>query len=224
MKRLFLILCLSASGFAETLPPAPQILEAARAQLPPHPVVMKGTLKQRAANGFVKQKLKVEMKLDWNAVTPNAEYKISNSKTKTVQSLKIEWKDGEAEYSFSKNGEKEEFIPHAEIENMGVTWSDLSFSFLWSPDAETLRTEKKFGKDYFVISIPRPNDHQLILKIEQKTGRMKGAEERDANGKRAKVIKVVSVKDFDGLWMVKDLDIDQPEKDSFVRLRIDSLE
>ena len=115
-------------------------------------------------------------------------------------------------------------MPHEEIENLGVTWSDLSFSFLWSADAKIQETGKKMGKACFVIAVPRPENRSLILLVEKKTGRMLGAEEHDAAGKRLKIIKVVSVKEFDGLWMVKDLDIIQPAQGGRTSLRIDSVQ
>jgi hypothetical protein len=224
MKRIAFILLFAASVFAEELPPAPQILAAARAQLPTRPVAMTGTLKDRAPNGFVRKTLNVEMTLDWSAKPPRAEYKITDPKSKKIQTLEIQWNNGEAAFVFSKNGEPAAFLPHEEIENLGVTWSDLSFSFLWSPDAKTQKTGKKMGKACFVIAAPRPENHSLILWIEKKTGRMLGAEEHDAAGKRLKIIKVVSVKEFDGLWMVKDLDIIQPTEGGRTSLRIDSMQ
>ena len=232
MKRIAFILLFAASVFAEEsrgepvefMPSAPQILAAARAQLPTRPVTMTGTLKDKAPNGFVRKTLNVEMMLDWGAKPPRAEYKITDPKRKTFQTLKIEWNNGEAAFVYSKNGELAEFLPHEEIENLGVTWSDLSFSFLWSQDAKTQKTGKKMGKACFVISVPRPENHSLILWIEKKTGRMLGAEEHAAAGKRLKIIKVVSVKEFDGLWMVKDLDIIQPTQGGRTSLRIHSVQ
>jgi hypothetical protein len=227
MKRILIIFLffLSFVSFAEeSLPPAPQILAAAREQLPATPVFMSGTLKQRAPNGFVKKTLDVEMTLDWNAQTPNAEYKITDAKTGDFQTLEINWNNGQADYSLSQNREKVAFDPHAEIANIGITWSDLSFSFLWSPDAKTLGTDKKLGKECFLVSVPRPDNCSLHLWVEKKTGRMMGAEELNADGTRQKIIKVVSVKDFDGLWMVKDLDIIQPEQGGRTSLRVNHVE
>ena len=91
MKYLLLLFvsCLSFVSFAEELPPAPQILAAARAQLPPHPVVMTGVLKQWAANGFMKKALDVEMTLDWSAQPPRAEYHINDPKKKVFQTLEV---------------------------------------------------------------------------------------------------------------------------------------
>ncbi len=231
MKRFISVLFLAASGFAEELPPAPQILAAARAQLPSHPVHMSGTLKERAPNGFVK-KVGVEMDLDWNATPPRAAYRIHDEKNKRFQTLEIQWLPGGPVFQCLETCDADgvndapvsNFNPHAEIDNLGITWSDLSFSFLWSPEAQTLGLEKKFGKERFKISIPRPGDHTLRLWIEKETGRMARAEEYDSEGLRVKVIEVKSVHKFDGLWMIKDLDIIRPERNRRTSLRIDTLE
>ena len=228
MKKIILSLCLILSliSFAEEeFPPAQQILFVARAQLPDHPVEMNGTLKEKAANGFVKNSLKVEMELDWRATPATAVYRIQNEKKKTMQTLDIQWQDAGPEFLYSKNGiQQSDFDLNSEIEGVGITWMDLSFSFLWDPEAKTLRMGKKLGKESYVISVPRSENRFLLIWIEKKTGRMMGAEEYDADGNKKKIIKVVSVKDFDGLWMVKDLDIIKPALGIRTSLRIDRLE
>ena len=223
MKRIFPVLFLALSVMAEELPPAPHILAAARAQLPSFPVFMSGTLKEKAPNGFVRKTLDVQMTLDWNADAPQADYKISDSKSKTVHELKLILGTEGMDPVFKENGKEISFDPNAEISGCGVTWADLTFAFLWNPNAKTVGVEKKFGKERYEISIPRPGDRTLQLWVEKDTGRMAQAEERDAAGNRKKVIKVVSVKNFDDLWMVKDLDIIQPETGSRSSLRIDEV-
>ncbi len=224
MKNLIPLFILAASVCAEPLPPAPQILAAARAQLPQNPVHMTGTLKARAPNGFV-QAASIEMDLDWHATPPQAVYRISDPKNDIFQTLEIQWLEAGPVFQYLENGAPvSNFNPHSKIKNLGITWSDLSFSFLWNEEARTLRTGKKRGEDCFVISVPRPENHSLLLWIEKKTGRMLGAEEQDPEGKRQKVIKVVSVKKFDDLWMVKNLDIIRFSPERKTTLRIDTLE
>ena len=115
------------------------------------------------------------------------------------------------------------FNPNAEITGLGVTWADLSFAFLWTSAAETLNTDKKLGRDCYVISVPRGNNH-LLLWIERETGRVFGAKEETPDGALVKEIKVVSVKEFDKLWMVKDLDIIKPLENGRTSLRIENME
>ncbi len=228
----------------ETMPPAQQILAFARAQLPKQPIRMNGSLKERAPNGFVKKELTVEMDLNWGGSPANATYRIRDEKsglfhpseareagaiataTNEVkwQTLEIQWLPGGPDFQYSENGaDVTNFNPNAEIAGLGVTWADLSFSFLWTQQAETVNTDKKLGRDCYVISVPRGKNH-LLLWIEKDTGRVFGAKEETPDGALVKEIKVVSVKEFDKLWMVKDLDIIKPLENGRTSLRIENVE
>ncbi len=226
MKQIALLgffLC-AAILRADDLPPAQQVLAFARAQLPKQAIRMNGSLKERAENGFVKKELTVEMDLNWGADPANATYRIRDEKTALSQILEISWLPAGAEFHYSENNEDVAvFDPNAEIDGIGVTWADLSFSFLWSREAETLRTDKRLGKECYVISVPRGNN-RLLLWIEQETGRVFGAKEEDAAGGLIKELKVVSVKEFDKLWMVKDLDIIRPSENGRTSLRVETVE
>ncbi len=226
MKRIALLsffLC-AATLSAEEMPPAQQILAFARAQLPKEPIRMNGSLKERAPNGFVKKELTVEMDLNWGGAPANATYRIRDEKNGVFQCLEIEWFEAGPEFQYSENGaDVTNFNPNAEIAGLGVTWADLSFAFLWTQQAETVRADKKLGKDCHVISVPRGDNH-LLLWIEKETGRVFGAKEETASGTLVKEIKVVSVKEFDKLWMVKDLDIIRPLENGRTSLRIDNVE
>lgn len=226
MKRMvliWLVVCV-ATLRAEELPPAQQILAFARAQLPKQSIRMNGSLKERAENGFVKKELTVEMDLNWGADPASATYRIRDEKTAVAQILEIQWLPMGAEFQYSENNKDISiFDPNAEINGIGVTWADLSFSFLWSREAETLRTDKRLGRNCFVISVPRGNN-RLLLWIEQETGRVFGAKEETVDGKLIKELKVVSVKEFDKLWMVKDLDIIRPSENGKTSLRVETVE
>lgn len=233
MKKHFFILLLAVSVLAgessaesnESFPSALSILATARNQLPVEPVRMKGVLSERAPNGFLKKALNIEMDLMWSEEPSRAVYRISNEKTGNIETLEILWKKGGPDYVYTQNGSVlDDFDPHTIIDGLDVTWADLSFSFLWHPDAETKGSGKKLGRECYMVSVPRPAGHTLLLWIEKKTGRMMGAKEETADGKTDKIIKVVSVKEFDDLWMVKDLDIIRPSEKGRTSLRIDSVE
>ena len=209
---------------AESVPPAQQILAFARAQLPKQPIRMNGSLKERAENGFVKKELTVEMDLNWGGSPANATYRIRDEKTDVLKILEIQWLAAGPDFQYSENNKDvPDFNPNTEIDGLGVTWADLSFSFLWSREAETVKTDKKLGKDCYVIAVPRGNN-RLMLWIEQETGRLLGAKEENPAGTLLKEIKVVSVKEFDKLWMVKDIDIIRPAENGRTSLRIENVE
>jgi hypothetical protein len=138
--------------------------------------------------------------------------------------LEIQWVPGGPEFQYSENGvDSTNFNPLAEIDGLGATWDDLSFSFLWSAQAETLKSDTRLGHDCYVVAVPR-GDNRLLLWIEKATGRLFGAREETAAGKMVKEIKVVSVKEFDEIWMVKDVDVIRPSENGRTSLKIDSVE
>lgn len=224
LSWLSALLCAATLRAAEPLPPAQDVLAFARAQLPKQAVRMNGVMKEWAANGFLKRELTVEMDLNWGADPASATYRIRDEKTGLFQCLEIQWLPGGPDYQYSENNKDVPgFSPNAEIAGLGVTWADLSFSFLWSHEAETLRTDKKLNQDCFVLSVPR-GKNRLLLWIEQDTGRVFGAKEETAAGEMIKEIKVVSVKEFDKLWMVKDLDINRPLENGRTSLHVETVE
>ena len=167
----------------------------------------------------------VEMDLDWHATEPRAVYRIRDSQTDCFQTLEIQWRDGDPVFQYLENGSSaSSFNPHAEIQDLGITWADLSFSFLWSTEAKTEELKSRFGKEKYKLSVPRPGGRTLILWVEKETGRMTRAEEMDENGVLQKVIDVKSVQKFDGLWMAKDIDIIRPKQGRRTSLRIDRVE
>lgn len=226
MKRLFFIGLVLFSGalFAEEFPPAAQILDFARGQLPKQPIRMNGSLKERAPNGFIKKELTIEMDLNWGSDPANATYRIRDEKSGLFQTLEIQWVSGGPVFQYSENGvDSTNFNPSAEIDGLGATWDDLSFSFLWSFQAEVTGSDKKLGHDCYVVAVPR-GDNRLLLWIEKETGRLFGAKEQTPGGKMLKEIKVVSVKEFGDIWMVKDVDILRPSENGRTSLRIDNVE
>lgn len=233
MKKTLLLLLLCCATLCaeeprgelvESMPPAQKILDFARGQLPQQSIRMNGTLKEWAANEFLKKKLTIEMDLNWGADPANATYRIRDEKSGLFQTLEIQWVPGGPVFQYSENGkEAADFNPNTDIAGLGATWDDLSFSFLWSLRAETLRKDTKLGHDCYVIAVPR-GDNRLLLWIEKETGRMFGAKEETVAGELIKELKVVSVKEFDKIWMVKDLDIIRPAASGRTSLRIDNVE
>lgn len=224
MKSLLILLFLATSLLADELPAGTQILEFCRANLPTDPIEMTGSLKEHAANGFVTRKLTIDMSLYWGGVPQSAHYRIADKKKKVTHALDVEWAHGESLFEWRENDVlKEEINVDSEIDGLGITASDLSFSFLWSTNATTLRMAKKLGRECYVLSVPRPEEHELILWIEKKNGMFLEAEELDAAGKRVKIIDVVGVKKFGTLWMVKDLNIVRFPSGKTTSLKVDTV-
>ncbi len=204
----------SISSFAAPIP-ADDILAYVRTKLPSDPIKLTGTLKVRAKNGFTSASLPVEMELDWGGSQPSASYRIDK------ETLQITWKNEVPQYSFSnaKN------TPTSDILGTGITWADLSFSVLWWPNSELIDEEKKINRDSYVVDVPVPGSaNTMRLWIEKKMGMLLEAQTLDAKKKQLRRLKIKSIKKMDGMWVAKDLEIQDKVSGSKTTLQISDLE
>lgn len=209
-----LALTVSISGFSEPVP-ADAILEYVRTKLPSDPIKLAGTLKMRTKKGFTKTSLPVEMKLDWGADTPSANYRIGE------ESLEITWKNEQPSYRFSNVRN----TPTSDILGSGLTWADLSFAVLWWPDSTLIDEEKKINRDCFVVDVPVPDsDKTMRLWIEKKMGMLLEAQTLDAGKKELRRMKIKSIKKMDGMWVAKDLEIRNKATGNKTTLQITDLQ
>jgi len=224
-KKIISLILLAAvlAGAEEPAMDAAEVLAFARSRLPVEPVVLRGTLRERSANGHVRRKLDIEMNLFWGESPSRAEYRVIQRTQK--QTLKITWRETGPEYRFFRDGEEIESLDvNSEIAGSGVTWADLSFSFLWSRDAVITGKARKLGRESWAVRIPRGAAGTRRLWIEQHTGLVLGVEGHDADGLVQKIIKIVSIKKQDGLWLAKDIDIIRPGVPGRVSLRVEVVE
>ncbi|MEE9367320.1 MAG: serpin family protein [Pontiella sp.] len=217
MKKLLLaslvFICL-LNGYSKPIP-ADTILEYVRTKLPSDPIKLTGTLKVRTKNGFTKSNLPVEMELDWGGEKPTANYRIGE------ESLQITWNHDVPNYNFS-NGNN---TPTATILGTGITWADLTFSVLWWPNSELIDEEKKINRESYVVDVPVPNsENTMRLWIEKKMGMLLEAQTLDAKKNQLRRLKIKSIKKMDGMWVAKDLEIQDKVTGSKTTLQITDLE
>ncbi len=215
-KKLLAIFLFSSAvcGYSEPIP-AGDILAYVRTKLPNDPIKLNGTLKVRTKKGFTKTSLPVEMKLDWGATPPTANYRIGE------ESLKITWKNELPSYTFSNVRN----TPTSDILGTGLTWADLSFSVLWWPNSTLIDEEKKINRDCFVVDVPVPDsDKTMRLWIEKKMGMLLEAQTLDARKKELRRMKIKSIKKMDGIWVAKDLEIKNKVTGNKTTLQITDLQ
>jgi len=83
------LLLLAATVHAQSPDPsADELLSFVRSHLPQQPITLTGTLRVTAPNGFLKNKIPVEMELKWGGVPPRAVYRIGEKGTKDFQTLR----------------------------------------------------------------------------------------------------------------------------------------
>ncbi len=208
----FVLLCALCS-YAEPMS-GDAILALVRDHLPDDPLTLSGSLKV-AKNRYVKSSLPVEMELDWGAETPRASYRIGE------ETLAITWHNNQPRYAFSNPAN----TPASAILDSGITWADLSFSVLWWPNARLVKEEKKINRDCYVVDVPVPaSENTMRLWIEKKMGMLLEAQTLDARQKELRYMKIKSIKKLDGLWVAKDLEIDDRPSGTKTTLQINDLE
>ncbi len=201
-------------GFSEPIP-ADDILAYVRTKLPTDPIKLTGTLKVRVKNGFTQTNLPVEMELDWGANTPTAQYRIGN------ETLNITWNKDVPHYAFSID----QNTPTSDILGTGITWADLSFSVLWWPGSMLIDEEKKINRESYVVDVPVPgSDRTMRLWVEKKMGMLLEVQTLDAKKKPLRRLKIKSIKKMDGMWVAKDLEIQDKVTGSKTTLQITNLE
>ena len=217
MRTLLFVLLLSSCYIAGAAPhpPADDILAFVRTKLPDDPLKLTGSLKVQAKNGFTKANLPVEMELDWGAASPTAIYRIDK------ETLTITWNNDVPAYSFSNPAN----TPTSSILGSGITWADLSFSVLWWPNSKLIGEEKKINRDSYVVDVPIPDsENTMRLWIEKKMGMLLEAQTLDEKETLLRKLKIKSIKKMDGMWVAKDLELQDKQTGSKTTLQISDLQ
>jgi hypothetical protein len=201
-------------GYSAPLP-ADDILAYVRTKLPRDPLKLTGTLKVRTGKGFTKASLPVSMDLNWGASPATAHYRIDQ------ETLGITWKKDVPVYAFSNP----ESNPTTDILGTGINWADLSFSVLWWPGSLLVDEEKKINRDCYVVDVPVPgSENTMRLWIEKKMGMLLEAQTLDGKKEQLRRMKIKSIKKMDGMWVAKDLEIQDKQTGNKTTLQVTDLQ
>lgn len=220
-----------ANGPFSGLSSAEEVLDFARAHLPRQALEIKGSLYVKAANNFPTHKYPVQMLLDW--ANSQATYIINDRDSDLNQKLIVTFSDNSTpEYQFFSGPDLTPTPmpdPLSRVGESDLSWSDLTLSFFWWPNAKLVDYTSKLGQSAYMLDIPAPTSTQDLSKvrvwISMKQGMMLGAEMYGKDGKRQRYLRVDSIKKVqEGLWMIKDLDIKRPAKKERTKLKVDSVE
>ena len=129
-KYLYTLLLVPQLLYGQT---ADEILASVRARLPQIPLTLTGRFRHAAMNGYTRTRLPMRAHIHLGRDPAHARYEIG------AQQLEITWTASRTDFLFSPTG------PHAEesIAGSAMRWNELSFSFLWWPDARLIGTTKK---------------------------------------------------------------------------------
>ena len=205
-------LCAEEAGEALT---GREIMQSVRDHLPREPVEVQARLQSKRPDGRIDRVVMVDMLLDWGGMPPSAAYHLRDRFGEDLGRLELELSaDAGPTHRFFQAGADEPDPAvdlFADIDRTDLTWSDLSFSFLWWPEAERAGEESKKGRRCFVVDLQAPGESRLYsgarVWVDVEVRAVLQVEFFDKNGSRVRKLSVKSFQKLDNFWTLKDLDV-----------------
>lgn len=258
MRRILLWTCLlfGASALAESAPnaaievvagggrtaavlatemEAADVLRACRAMLPVRPIELTGSLVLRTRKGIATSEHDYRLVMrrgdDVSLLTVKL---MPRGETNEIASVTISRRQGMAPViRLSREGASESEIvdtPLANVQGTDVTWLDLTFDFLWWPNASYEREregESVHGQKCVVIFV-RPEIRieglsGVRLWVDRKTGCLMQAEQVGEDGRPIRRLWGTRVKKMDGKWMVSVLEVETLGARHRTKITVDGL-
>jgi len=188
----------------------PQLMREVQFRLPPMPLRMTGLIRTRRKGEDSDRRLVSELR--FGDPVPHAIYRLWDAFGDPITTVKVTWIGGKPVFE-QWDGEGNALPAPKSLDpvaDTGLTWSDLSLSFLWWPDATITGSGRVKTRPVYEVLLPapenRPDVHEVRLWVDKKALFIVKAELRDPEGKLIKRIEVDSIKEVrEDLWMVKDI-------------------
>ena len=210
----------ACAGETETevtaIPAAGELIGSVIAGFPAVPITISAELQSRNSRGDVEKKLNVEIMLDWHGRIPSARYTIRDAFGKNLEGLTVKpARFGKTSYRYFR-GEALVASPlpdlSGHIQDTDFTWNDLSLSFLWWPDGQTVGIEEIKGRRCYVADLPAPDpadggDAGMRVWIDPQAHMLLQAAAFDSSGARTHLLQIKSFKKINKVWMIQNLDM-----------------
>lgn len=239
-NRIFLLLSLafflflfqrSLFGINPSENNADELLARVRAHLMQRPIRIEALLKSKKKNGMVEKKVRVDMELKWGADIPAATYLIRDQLGGILEKMEVAWtNERQPLYTYYTGTNLQAASPPAltdAIQDTDISWSDLSFSFLWWSGGTYTGMEQKKGRRCSIVALPSPPDTQpysgIRLWIEAESHVILEVDAYDQNVQLVKKIKIKNFQKMNDIWMVKNLDVYRYPSKQKTSLRVESM-
>ena len=228
--------CCAFAGDADKKPAPPPtaaaLLNEVLAQMPAEPIVISGRLWKGKYPRRVETNLRITARLDLGRDIAYASYSIKNYAGTALEALEDRRKAGEnTTISYWKGDPPvKTALPdlRQKIQDMEITWLDLTLSFLWWHDGIMAGEDSARGRDCFLVDVKPPagesaNAGKIRLWIDEDARTLLQAEEYSPQGKAVRRMSVLSFKEIDDKWMVKDIEIQNLDNGVKTTLHVDDL-
>ena len=216
--------------------PAPDVLRACRAMLPTKPVTLSGALVLRSRKGIVAREYGYRLAMrradDVSLVTIHL---TPRGETNELAAVTITRRPGvKPVIRLAKAGAAEAEVVASPLERVletDVTWLDLTFDFLWWPNAvyEADREGESVHGQTCVVILVKPEVaidglSAVRLWVDKKTGCLMQAEQVDAAGKPLRRLWGTRVKKRNGRWMVSVLEVETLGSRHRTKITVDEMQ
>lgn len=196
------------------------VLAFTRSNLPAQPIKLIGSMEMTIERRS-KENLPIEIELNLKADQPSAIYRIGKPDSNSFQSMSVIWRKDRPNYIFSDPSNQ----PTSSIPGTDITWAELSYSFLWWPNAELIREEKKKSQKCYVVRVPVPNvSSNMLLWIDKKKGILIEARTMSRHRKELGRLKILSTRKRNDVWLTTNLEFHNRTMGSRTRLIISNVE
>lgn len=214
---------------------ASDVLRACRAMLPVRPIELTGALILRSRKGIVTSEYDYRLVMrrgdDVSLLTVKL---MSRGETNEIAAVTISRRQGQKPViRLSHPGEAESEIVDSllsRVQGTDVTWLDLSFDFLWWPNASyeaDREGESVHGQKCRVILVKPEVEIKGLsavrLWVDRKTGCLMQAEQVAVDGKPIRRLWGTRVKKMDGKWMVSVLEVETLGSRHRTKITVDGL-
>lgn len=196
------------------LPDANAIMQSTLRHISSTPLILQGDVISRDSSGRSSEKLGVIISLDFSDNPARAQYTLTDRFGEHLETMIIERdSNGKTTTTYLEGADKHK-APAPElnqsIRETGLTWNDLTLSFLWWPNAKTIGTDSTRGRDCYVIDLlpEKPGtEYNCVTRIwiDREMNGLLAAETYGNNGAKTREMRVKSLKKIDDVWMVKDM-------------------
>lgn len=217
-----MICVVAAFSVAETVTPAAPdgILAQVRARLPREPLTLEGELQIRKRKGVIAGTMQIEVFLDLASDPSRARYTILDAVGRKLEQLTVTRpSEGPPRYEYERGFPLAPAeIPDlsAAIRDTDISWTDLTFRYLWWAGAEQVGEDQVLGQPCLIVDVPAPAGEgkatpgryaRVRLWIHRSLHVVMRAEGYAEDGRILRRLWVKSLKKIDDRWMIKDMEV-----------------
>jgi len=210
-----MILC-AAVAMAEkpSYPSLAELLDGVLAQMPRDEVLILGKLTVRDKSQKTIRVVGVDIRTHIGTASASGSYTLHDAFGAPLEQFTVSRLRGRnAVYQYAKgNPLRPAPVPDifASVQETGVSWSDLTFPFLWWRDGKVTGEASVKGRDCYVAEVrppPQEPGHAgtMTLWIDRKYRMLIRAEECGADGQVLRRMTAQSFKKINDEWMIKDI-------------------